>query len=56
MSIMDKLHINEKPNPSNGCDSKTFDLKSHLKSFERQNPEMTDEEAKYRLLFELGRD
>jgi hypothetical protein len=31
-----------------------FDLASHVKFFEKQNPQMTDEEAKYRLLYELS--
>jgi glycosyltransferase involved in cell wall biosynthesis len=32
----------------------SFDLASHLKRFESQNAEMTDDEARYRLLYELS--
>lgn len=40
---------------SNSSLNQSFDLEYHLKRSENQSPELTDDEARYRLLYELSR-
>jgi glycosyltransferase involved in cell wall biosynthesis len=53
-SAMEKHESTGNSTSTSACDKQPIDLAAHLKLLETQNPQMTDDEARYRLLYELS--
>jgi glycosyltransferase involved in cell wall biosynthesis len=52
--IMEKHESAGSSTSTSACDKQSVDLAAHLKLLETQSPQMTDDEARYRLLYELS--